>query len=450
MLHDDDIIAAIATGYTVSAIGIVRVSGRGSFQLLEKIFTKKPPYKHRTIYYGHIKEETGEIIDEVLVSVFRAPNSYTGEDSFEISCHGGLVVLNYVLERVLKAGARMAQPGEFTKRAFLNGKIDLSQAEAVEKVIYSKSKRALHIAQRQLAGKFSNKIERIREKILFLMAENEVMIDHPEEELSSVSVKEKIEAIDDMKRQLQAILKSSEYGDMIFKGIVIALIGKPNVGKSSLLNVLIGSERAIVTDIPGTTRDVVSENFNIKGIPCSILDTAGIRETEDKIENIGVQKSKKALQEADMVLVVFDASEELDDEDRKIIEYTSSFGKKVIGVVNKTDIKACDFDIPFENVVEISCKTGYGIEKLENLINNIVLQGENDMDMVSLNAAQKQSLRVGIEMCDKIKNDMENYMDPALLGVDFISLADSLDDVLGKITNEDMLDTMFRRFCIGK
>ena len=449
-MYDDDIIAAIATGYAVAAIGIVRVTGRGSLEILEKIFTKKPPYEHRKIHYGHITDSNGEVIDEVLVSVFKAPNSYTGEDSFEISCHGGLSVLNFVLERVFEAGARMAQPGEFTKRAFLNGKIDLSQAEAVEKIISSKSKRALFIAQRQLAGKFSSRIEQIREKILFLMAENEVIIDHPEEDISSIETKEKVDMLVDIKKQLKSILKSSQYGDMIFEGVVLAIIGKPNVGKSSLLNILTGTSRSIVTDIPGTTRDVVSETFNIKGIPCTILDTAGIRETNDVIENIGVQRSKKALKEADIVIAMFDASNGLDERDVRIINYAVKYSNKVVGVVNKTDIKKANFRLPFDKVVEVSCKNEAGIDKLEDTIADLVINLENDSDIVSLNANQKDSLKKGINICDKLIEDFQRGVDPALIGVDFISLADSLDDIVGKISNEDMLDTMFKKFCIGK
>ncbi len=449
-MHDDDVIAAIATGYAIAAIGIIRVSGFGAFSLLEKIFTKKPPFEHRRIYYGHIKESAGNVIDEVLVAVFHAPNSYTGEDSFEISCHGGIVVLNSVLERVLEAGARLAQPGEFTKRAFLNGKMDLSQAEAVEKVISSKSKRALFIAQRQLSGKFSGKIDKIREQILSLMADNEVIIDHPEEELGSYSLNQKVELLHNISQQLQDILKASECGDSIFKGMVLSIIGKPNVGKSSLLNVLIGSERSIVTDIPGTTRDVVSEGFTIKGIPCTILDTAGIRKTEDRIEYLGVERSRRAIDDADVILMVFDASRNLDNEDFEILDYAEKTQSRIIGVLNKIDMGNKCGSVPLDNVVRISCKTKEGIKELEEEINAYAVQNTNDADIVSLNAAQKESLKEGIIMCDKLIQDEQQNIDPALIGVDFMSLAASLDEILGKITDEDMLDVMFKKFCIGK
>ncbi|AEA33069.1 tRNA uridine-5-carboxymethylaminomethyl(34) synthesis GTPase MnmE [Hippea maritima] len=450
--HDEDIIAAIATGYTEAAIGIIRVSGKGCLELLEKIFTKKPPYKANRLYYGHITDKQGKVLDEVLVSIFKAPHSYTGEDSFEINCHGGLVVLNSVLERVMEAGARLAQPGEFTKRAFLNGKLDLSQAEAVAKVISAKSKRAVDVAQRQLQGNFSSKLDEIREQILYLMAENEVRIDHPEEDLSDVSTEEKIRTISDIQNKLKQILRAAEFGNHLFEGVILALVGKPNVGKSSLLNLITGSERAIVTDIPGTTRDVVKEQFNINGVPFSILDTAGIRKTNDTVEKIGVKRSLKAIDEADIVLAIFDGSNDLTQEDKKLIERLKSSAKPIIAILNKTDlgIKINKDNLPFEHLLELSCKSGKGLDKLEKTLSNIALGGVDDSQIVSLNASQKQSLKKAIQMCEQLKNDIDNDIDPALIGVDFMALTDYLDEVIGKITNEDMLDVMFKKFCIGK
>ncbi len=451
--HDDDIIAAIATGQVEAAIGIVRVSGQNCFSILSKIFSKKPPYEHRKIYYGFIKDKSNSVIDEVLVSVFKRPHSYTGEDSFEINCHGGLVVLNAVLERVIEAGARLALPGEFTKRAFLNGKLDLSQAEAVAKVIAAKSKRALRVAQNQLLGKFSNRLDKIREKILFLMAENEVRIDHPEEELSNLSIQDRIKTIDEIQSDLKHILRASEFGDNLFKGLTLAIVGKPNVGKSSLLNLIIGSEAAIVTDIPGTTRDIVKESFNIKGIPFSVLDTAGIRKTTDKVERIGVSRSLKAIENADIVLAVFDSSAKLSSEDYEIINQLKKVNDKpVLAVLNKIDA-GCKIEIdkiPFSIKIKLSCKTGFGLEKLENTLEMLALEDFEDSQLVSLNAEQKQSLKKAIEMCNNLKNDIKNDIDPALIGVDFLSLTDYLDEVIGRITNEDMLDVMFKNFCIGK
>ena len=446
----DDVIAAIATGYTTSAIGIIRVSGKGALDILSAIFTSRPPYEHRRIYYGHIKNLFGNLIDEVLISIFRAPHSYTGEDSFEINCHGGLTVLSSILERVLEAGARMAQPGEFTKRAFLNGRIDLSQAEAVEKIISSKSKRALAVAERQLQGKFSSKLDNIREQILFLIAENEVEIDHPDEELSSMQKQEKIDILKDILNNLERILHSSECGDTLFEGVVLALVGKPNVGKSSLLNILTGTERSIVTDIPGTTRDVVSESFNINGIPFTILDTAGIRHTKDTVENLGVERSRKTIKNADIVLIIFDGSKKFDKEDYEIVDYAKKLNKTIVGVINKTDISIANNSLPLEHTVKVSCKIGSGIDKLKKTVGQLVLGSVEDNDIVSLNTSQKSSLKEGIKICRQLIKNVEQDIDPALMGVDFLSLIESLDEILGRITNEDMLDVMFRKFCIGK
>ncbi len=450
--HDDDIIAAIASGQVEAAIGIIRVSGKGSHDLLSQIFTKKPPYEHRKIYYGYITEADGSIIDEVLVSVFKAPHSYTGEDSFEINCHGGLVVMNAVLERILDTGARLAEPGEFTKRAFLNGKMDLSQAEAVATVIAAKSKRALRVAQNQLQGKFSKQLDEIRDKILYLMAENEVRIDHPDEELSDLTTHDRLKFLNEIKNSLKQILRAAEYGDHLFKGLTLAIVGKPNVGKSSLLNLIVGEEAAIVTDIPGTTRDIVKETFNIRGIPFSVLDTAGIRKTNDIVEKIGVQRSFSAMEKADIIIAVFDASRLLTDEDLEIIDKIKKTDKDVIAVLNKIDagLTINGDDLPFDTVVKLSCKTGKGLEDLEKALEKVALSDFDDSELVSLNANQKYSLKKALQMCEQLENDIRDDIDPALIGVDFLSLTDYLDEVIGRITNEDMLDVMFKHFCIGK
>ncbi|WP_035589760.1 tRNA uridine-5-carboxymethylaminomethyl(34) synthesis GTPase MnmE [Hippea jasoniae] len=452
MLHDNDIIAAIATAKAEAAIGIIRVSGNNCLELLPKIFTKRPPYQHRKIYYGHIIDSNGEILDEVLVSIFKAPHSYTGEDSFEISCHGGLVVLNSVLERVIEAGARLAQPGEFTKRAFLNGKLDLSQAEAVAKVISSKSKRALFVAQRQLRGNFSDKLDEIREQILFLMAENEVRIDHPEEELSDLEIELKIAILGQIKQRLIDILRASESSHYLFEGVYLTIAGKPNVGKSSLLNAIVGSDRAIVTDIPGTTRDIIKEQFTINGIPFLIIDTAGIRNSKDKVEQIGVKLSFDAINKADLVLAVFDGSQKLEKEDFDLISYLKKIDKETIAVVNKIDLKQqLDIqNIPFKKIVKISTLTKTGLEKLLDELAQFATKGIVDADIVSLTAQQKSNLKNAIITTDKLVDDIKNDIDPALISVDFLELSSYLDEIVGRITNEDMLDVMFKNFCIGK
>ncbi len=451
--HDEDIIAAIASGQVESAIGVIRVSGKHSLSLLERIFTKKQPYDHRKIYYGHIKDRNGDTIDEVLVGVFKQPRSYTGEDLFEIYCHGGLVVMNKILERTFEEGARLAQPGEFTKRAFLNGKMDLSQAEAVAKVISAKSERALRVAERQLQGKFTTKLDKIREKILYLMAENEVRIDHPEEDLSNLTINDRLKTIEEIETELKNIFRASEYGDNLFRGLTLAIVGKPNVGKSSLLNLIVGSEAAIVTNIPGTTRDIVKETFNIKGIPFSVLDTAGIRNTEDEVEKIGVNRSLKAIQNADIIIVVLDGSENLSNEDSQILDKLKSIpDKEIIVVVNKIDlgVEIKKEEIPFDRIVYLSCISGKGLDDLENELESLALRGFSDNELISLNASQKSSLKKAIEICYQLEKDIKEDIDPALIGVDFLSLTDYLDEVVGKITNEDMLDVMFKNFCIGK
>jgi len=451
--HDEDIIAAIASGQVESAIGVIRVSGKHSLYLLERIFTKKQPYDHRKIYYGHIKDSNGDTIDEVLVGVFKQPRSYTGEDLFEIYCHGGLVVMNKILERTFEEGARLALPGEFTKRAFLNGKMDLSQAEAVAKVISAKSERALRVAERQLEGKFATKLDKIREKILYLMAENEVRIDHPEEDLSNLTVNDRLKIIEEIETELKNIFRASEYGDNLFRGLTLAIVGKPNVGKSSLLNLIVGSDAAIVTNIPGTTRDIVKETFNIKGIPFFVLDTAGIRNTEDEVEKIGVNRSFKAIQNADIIIVVLDGSQSLTNEDNQILDRLKSIpDKEIIVVLNKIDlgVEIKKDEIPFDRIVYLSCISGKGLNDLENELENLALRGFSDNELISLNANQKNSLKKAIEICYRLEKDIKEDIDPALIGVDFLSLTDYLDEVVGKITNEDMLDVMFKNFCIGK
>ncbi len=450
--HDDDIIAAIASGQVEAAIGVIRVSGKGSLSLLEKVFSKKPPYEHRKIYYGFIKDKFGDVIDEVLVNIHKAPKSYTGEDLFEINAHGGLVCMNKILERLFEVGARLAEPGEFTKRAFLNGKLDLSQAEAVAKVISAKTERALKVAERQLQGQFRSTLDDIRDKILFLMAENEVRIDHPEEDLSSITQAERLKMVSEIKENLKKIYRAAKYGNNLFNGMVLTIVGKPNVGKSSLLNLIVGQESAIVTDIPGTTRDIVKESFSIKGIPFSILDTAGIRKTEDVVEKIGVERSLRAIDRADIVLAVFDSSSELSDEDLQIIEKLKKINSEVVAVINKSDLgqKIELSKIPFKHKVQISCKTGMGLKQLEDKLESIALKGFSDRELISLNASQMESLKKAIEMCEQLEQDIDNDIDPALIGVDFLSLTDYLDEVIGRITNEDMLEVMFKNFCIGK
>ena len=451
----DDIIAAIATGYVESAIAVIRVSGYGCYDILKKIFSrKKINFEDKRIYYGHILDENGSIVDEVLVSIFRSPHSYTGEDSFEISCHGGLMVSNAVLQIVLNNGARMARPGEFTKRAFLNGKMDLSQAEAVAKVISAKSSRALHIAQLQLKGNFSNEIGEIRKDILLLLAENEVNIDYVDEELSDFSKEKRLSMVNNIYERLSSILRASQSGKSLFDGMKISIVGKPNVGKSSLLNKIIGIDRSIVTDIPGTTRDVVSEQITIKGIPFTLLDTAGIRKSsDDVIENLGIERTVDAIKKSDIILALFDLSSQLNEEDYDIINRLQKNSNRVIAILNKYDKKSGLFNkgiIPFKRQIQISCKTGYGLKELANELEEIAIGNIADSDIVSMNASQITILKQGMKLCKDLLNDIKGDIDPSLISVEITGLIDILDEIIGKITTEDMLDVMFRNFCVGK
>jgi len=339
MSLEQDTIAAIATPLGNGAIGIVRMSGSQSLSIAQRIF--RPHKKHflsHHIYYGHIVDKREEIIDEVLLSIMKAPHSYTTEDMVEINCHGGIIVLKKVLSILLENGARMAQPGEFTKMAFLNGRIDLLQAEAVAEVISAKTERALIICQNQLSGKLSQIVRGLREKLLLLLSYNEVMIDYPEEDYSNISIESKLKIVDDIYGVLDKLLQSASIGINIVSGVTLSIVGKPNVGKSSLLNALLNDERAIVTDIPGTTRDVISEYITLNGVPFRILDTAGIRKTEGLIESLGVERSKNSIEKADIVVFVLDVSRELDEEDKVIIDLLKNASCRKVIFANKVDL----------------------------------------------------------------------------------------------------------------
>lgn len=449
-MNDDDIIAAIATGYVESAIGIIRVSGKNSLELLKKIFyPKKEFFEANHIYHGFIKAFNTKIIDEVLVSVFKAPYSYTGQDSFEINCHGGLLIMRKILELVLQNGARLAQPGEFTKRAFLNNKIDLLQANAIVNLIKAKTQKALDIAFNQLLKKNTSIIEELREKIIFLMAENEVNIDHPDEQLSYIDIDKKLSILNDILQLIEKLLKSATKGNFFFEGASVAIIGKPNVGKSSLLNMLVGQQRAIVTELPGTTTDIVSQNLNLNGIPLNILDTAGIRQHSNKIEFLGIQKSMDAIKNADLLIVVFDASSEFSIEDSVIVDNIQN-KKNVIVALNKSDLpKRLDYSFKFDTV-EISCKKNTGIDILKNKLYNMLLENYSEDDIVSLNASQILALKSALKQAKKIKKAYKNFLDPALISIDLQLLADYVEQIIGKIENEDILDNVFKNFCVGK
>ncbi len=450
MINDDDIIAAISSGYVESAIGIIRVSGKHSLELLKKVFhSKKCDYKSNKIYYGFLKDSSSKIIDEVLVSVFKAPHSYTGEDSFEINCHGGLLIMRNVLELILENGARLAEPGEFTKRAFFNNKIDLVQAHAIANLIQSKTQKALDIAFNQLLKKNTTIIDNLREKITFLMAENEVIIDHPDENLSTSNLKEKLILLSEITHLIENLLNHAKKGQYFFEGANVAIIGKPNVGKSSLLNLLVGFNRAIVTEIPGTTTDIVSEVINLNGIPLKILDTAGIRQHSNEIEFIGIQKTKEMIDNADLLIAVFDSSRNFSDEDKVILDIIK-YKKNVVTVLNKSDLPK-KFNFTFlSDPINISCENKKGIDDLKNKLYSTLLEDYSESEIISLNTSQVLALKSALKQAKRIAKSYKKFLDPALISIELQQLADYIEQIIGKIENEDILDNVFKNFCVGK
>ena len=453
-----DTIAAISTPRGEGGIGIVRLSGDESLGILSKIFKPKSKkdvkdIKSYTINYGHIYDGD-ELIDEVLVSVMKAPNTYTREDIVEINCHGGYLITQKVLELVLKNGAKIAEPGEFTRRAFLNGRLDLTQAEAVIDLIHGKTDKSISLSLNNLRGDLRDQINHLKKILLDVAAHVNVVLDYPEEGVDEPIPEHLIIELHNVKDTITKLVESYDKGKMIKEGIKTAIVGKPNVGKSSLLNSILREERAIVTSIAGTTRDTIEEIINIKGIPLIMVDTAGIRKTQDEVENIGVQKSKKMLKEADLVLFVLDSSRDFSDEDREI--YDSIESEKVIGILNKIDMEK-KLDITnltkVKKWIEISALENIGIDTLENEIHNFILS-ENIEDssekLIITNIRHKSAL-------EKTKKSIENIFETIdmgypmdLIAVDLNDALDSLSEVTGEISSEDLLDHIFSNFCVGK
>jgi len=446
---DDDIIAAIASGFVEAAIGVIRVSGKNSIELLKKIFySKKCEYKPYQVCHGYLKNNNGQIVDEVLVSIFRAPHSYTGEDSFEINCHGGLLIMKNVLDLVLNNGARLALPGEFTKRAFLNNKIDLVQATAIANLISSKTQKALEIAFNQYFRKNASTIEDLREKIIFLMAENEVSIDHLDEHINT-DITKKLSLLKEISNRINTLINAANIGKYFYEGAKVAIIGKPNVGKSSLLNALVGYNRAIVTEIPGTTTDIVSETINLNGIPLKILDTAGIRQHTSKIESIGIQMAQDIIREADLIIAMFDASRVFDSEDDNILKIIKN-KKNCLIVLNK-----CDLPIKFkysftQTPIMLSCSTKKGIDELKTKLHALLVENFDENEIISLNASQITALKNALKIAKKIEKSYKNFEDPTLIVIQLQQLASLIEQIIGKIENEDVLDNVFKNFCVGK
>lgn len=459
-----DTIAAIATGMSNSGIGIVRISGEEAFSVIDKLYFGKDTLslaESHTIHYGFIKDNDA-IIDEVLVMLMRGPRSFTGEDTVEINCHGGTFVVKKVLETVLKCGARPAEPGEFTKRAFLNGRIDLSQAEAVIDVINSKNEYALKSSVNQLKGSIKKKIDSIRNKIIYNTAFIETALDDPEH-ISIEGYAEKLEiTVEELLHDIKKLLNTFNDGKIIKEGIQTVIVGKPNAGKSTLLNVLSGRERAIVTDIEGTTRDILEEQIQLQGLTLNMIDTAGIRETSDIIEKMGVDKAKEYIGKADLILYVVDASRQLDKNDIKILELI--YDKNTVILLNKSDLKTILTKEILQNelnsrnyskvipMVEVSAKEEAGIKNLENTLKSMFLSGNilfND-ELCITNVRQKYALQNAYDSLLKVTESIVNQMPEDFYSIDLMDAYEALGSITGETIGEDLVNEIFSKFCMGK
>lgn len=453
-------IAAISTPLQEAGIGIVRLSGSSSIDIVDKIFRSKSlkslkSAKSHKLYYGYIIDSSNkEIIDEVLVSVMKAPHTYTREDIAEINCHSGVFVLNKILELTIKLGAKIAEPGEFTKRAFLNGRIDLSQAEAVIEIIKAKTESSLKVANLNLFGRVFSKINNLRDEILNLIANLEVLIDYPEEDLEEINKKELEEKIKKIIKELEKLISSYSYGKIIREGITTTILGRPNVGKSSLFNALVGKDRVIVTEIPGTTRDIIEEIINIEGVLFRLRDTAGWRDSFDRIERIGVEYTKKALEESELILLVIDSSGELREEDKEIIQAIKE--KNSIIVYNKIDLPEKNSQdaikklLPDKLIVKTSLLNNEDLDKLKKILKNSLLFKDDLRENILItNLRHKEALQ-------KCKNSLENALDSLknypidITSLDLKEATFHLGEITGINITEELLNKIFSQFCVGK
>ncbi|MYL39292.1 tRNA uridine-5-carboxymethylaminomethyl(34) synthesis GTPase MnmE [Halobacillus litoralis] len=457
---ETDTIAAISTPMGEGAIAIVRLSGPEAVATAAGLFQGKDlnNVDSHTMHYGKIIDpETGEMAEEVMVSVMRAPKTFTREDIVEINCHGGLVSVNRVLEIALAAGSRLAEPGEFTKRAFMNGRIDLSQAEAVMDLIRAKTDRAMDVALKQMDGRLSNLIHNLRQKLLETLAHVEVNIDYPEyddvEEMSHAMMEQKTKEVHE---EVERILETAKQGKILREGLGTAIIGRPNVGKSSLMNALVHENKAIVTEIPGTTRDVIEEYVNVRGVPLRLIDTAGIRETEDIVERIGVERSRQVLKEADLILLVLNYGDELTEEDEKLFEAISDMN--VIVIVNKTDLeKKLDLDRVKElandqPVITTALIREEGIDQLEQAIGQTFFEGDldaGDMTYVS-NVRHVQLLKQAKQALEDAQNGMEMGVPLDVVQIDVTRTWEILGEIVGESVHDSLIDQLFSQFCLGK
>lgn len=463
-MQQGDLISAIATSPGESGIGIVRLSGDGAVELVKKCFQpfggkKLSDIAPRYAVYGEICSEKGELIDEAICIVMKGPKSYTCEDVVELQCHGGSVVLREVLELTYRLGARAAEGGEFTKRAFLNGRLDLSQAQAVMDVIQAPTKSSLKMATGHLSGRFSGKINEMRHDILGIIAHLEASIDFPEDDIEDVAIGEAGQKVAELRNKIKELLKSAHAGKILREGIKTAIIGKPNAGKSSIMNLLLREERAIVTEVAGTTRDSIEETVNIGGVPLVLIDTAGIRETADVVEKIGVERSKEYIARAALILAVFDSSRELTDEDREIAALLQD--SNVMVLLNKSDLTQVTTEDMlrgmFSNekelqVITISAASGDGLERLEKAIVDMVYDGmtQDGEDSFVSDARQAELLRQSGEFLATAAETIDMGMGEDFIVIDLRSAWEKLGEITGETVSEDIIDEIFSRFCIGK
>ena len=454
----DDTIAAIATSLGEGGLAVIRISGPQAFAVADRCFApagtaslKPSAAGTHTIHYGHVVRG-GQNIDEVLLAVMRAPRTFTCEDVVEITCHGGILPAKMVLDAVLESGARLAEPGEFTRRAFLNGRIDLTQAEAVADLIHSRTELALRAANEQLAGKLSQRINQLRDEMVEILAHIEAHIDFPEEDIAPDTKDQLIARLDRSVAFMDQLLRTANEGQILRRGIRAAIIGRPNAGKSSLLNQLLGHDRAIVSPIPGTTRDTIEETANIRGLPVVFIDTAGLREARDEIEAEGVRRTRQTLQQAEFILQMFDVSEPLTDSDRDYLAEFSS--KKRILVLNKIDLTP-QLHLPsnlMSAAMKVSCLTAEGIEPLKDAIKELVWSGEINAEMlqVMINSRHQEALgrarAATLRAVDALRTDQTLE----LVALDLRIAMNAVGEIVGKTTTEDLLDVIFSRFCIGK
>lgn len=458
-----DTIASISTALTPSGIGIVRLSGDESISLVNDLFVSthlnkqlKDVHTH-TINYGHIKNpDTGDFLDEVMVSVMKGPHSYTKEDVVEINCHGGIMIMENILKLLLSQGARLAEPGEFTKRAFLNGRLDLSQAEAVMDLIHSKTQLSLKSSVNQLSGQLSKELNRIKKELIGLIAHIEASIDYPEYDIEALSYDQMSASVTETMVAIKALSDSYDNGKIIREGIKTAIIGKPNVGKSSLLNALLRENRAIVTDIPGTTRDVLEEYMNIHGIPIKLVDTAGIRPTEDQVEKIGVERSINQLNQADLIIFMMDVSRPLDDEDLHIMSLLKD--KEIICLMNKIDLEEKINRSKIRqmlgegHMIDVSALNLDGIDALESYIKQQFFSGDIDVnnEVYITNVRHKNALDAAVKSCQQVLESIEMAMPEDCWAIDLKNVYDHIGVVTGDSIKEDMMTEIFSRFCLGK